>query len=306
MHDIRIALAQITCPVGQLAQNLEKHRQYTRRAAQAGAHLICFSEGSLTGYPAGPDVPHELAQTLDGELCRSLIALSAETKVLVLAGLVERDRSGVLYNTVVVAAPQGLIGGYRKAHVSCTEIHRFNEGDEFLTFSWHGSTFGVQICYDMHFAEMTRCLALRGAEVILALYASPDPCTPEGHAAKRNRWLKYLPARAFDNSVYVVAVNQVGSSGPLEYPGNSIVFDPTGEIMAEATPMKEDLLIVNLAAAGLLAKRREALQFFTQFRRPELYGELLRSSRVAIGEPATSRRLKPELQHLPGADPDIA
>jgi predicted amidohydrolase len=282
MQDIRVALAQITCPVGHLAENLEKHRHYARRAAQAGARLVCFSEGSLTGYPAGAEVPFELAQPLNGELCQQLVALCAETKVLILAGLVERDPSGVLYNTVVVAAPDGLIGGYRKAHVSCTEIHRFNEGDEFLTFAWCGTTFGVQICYDMHFAEMTRCLALRGAEVILALYASPDPCTPEGHAAKRSRWLKYLPARAFDNSVYVVAVNQVGSSGPLEYPGNTIVINPVGEIMAEARPMVEDLLLVDLTAAGLEAKRSEALQFFTQFRRPELYAELVRPSRAAI------------------------
>jgi N-carbamoylputrescine amidase len=282
MKDIRVALAQVNCPVGQLTENLEKHRQYTRRAAQAGARLICFSEGSLTGYPAGEGVPHELAQPLNGELGQALVALSAETQVLILAGLVERDRSGVLYNTVVVAAPHGLIGGYRKAHVSCTEIHRFNEGDEFLTFDWGGTTFGVQICYDMHFAEMTRCLALRGAEVILALYASSDPCTPEGHAAKRSRWLKYMPARAFDNSVYVVAVNQVGNSGPLEYPGNSIVFNPSGEIMAEARPLVEDLLVLDLTQAGLEAKRGEALQFFTQFRRPELYAELLRPSRAVI------------------------
>jgi N-carbamoylputrescine amidase len=282
MHDIRVALAQITCPVGQLAENLEKHRQYARRAAQAGARLVCFSEGSLTGYPAGAEVPFELAQPLDGELCQQLVALSAETKAAILAGLVERDRSGVLYNTVVVAGPEGLIGGYRKVHVSCTEIHRFNEGDEFLTFDWCGTTFGVQICYDMHFAEMTRCLALRGGEVILALYASPDPCTPEGHAAKRSRWLKYLPARAFDNSVYVVAVNQVGNSGPLDYPGNTIVINPLGEIMAEAKPMVEDLLLLDLTAAGLEAKRSEALQFFTQFRRPELYGDLVRPSRAAI------------------------
>lgn len=282
MEDIRVALAQINCPVGKLTENLEKHRQYTRRAAQAGARLVCFSEGSLTGYPSGDGVPHELAQPLNGELGRALVGLCAETKVCVLAGLVERDRSGVLYNTVVVAGTDGLIGGYRKAHVSCTEIHRFNEGDEFLTFSWGGTAFGVQICYDMHFAEMTRCLALRGAEVILALYASPDPCTPQGHAAKRSRWLKYLPARAFDNSVYVVAVNQVGSSGPLDYPGNTIVFNPLGEIMAEAKPMVEDLVVLDLTAAGLHEKRREALQFFTQFRRPELYAELLQPSRVVI------------------------
>src|SRR5262249_27320441 len=147
---------------------------------------------------------------------------------LLLAGLIEKDRSGVLYNTAVVAAPTGLLGAYRKAHVACSEIHRFYHGDEFLVFSWGKTTFGVQICYDMLVAEMTRCLALRGAEVIFALYASSDPCTAQGHAAKRSRWLKYLPARAFDNSVYVVAVNQVGNNGAIEFPGNSLVFNPTG------------------------------------------------------------------------------
>ena len=282
MEDIRVALAQITCPVGKLAENLEKHRQYTRRAAEAGARLVCFSEGSLTGYPSGDHVPHELAQPLNGDLSRALVALSAETQVLILAGLVERDRSGVLYNTVVVAGPDGLVGGYRKVHVSCTEIHRFNEGDEFLTFPWEGTTFGVQICYDMNIVEMTRCLALRGAEVILALYASPDDSAAPGYAAKRSRWLKYLPARAFDNSVYVVACNQVGNSGPLNYPGNSMVLNPLGEIMAEAKPMVEDLLIVDLTAAGLQAKRGVPLEFFTQFRRPELYGDLVRPSRVVV------------------------
>ena len=80
----------------------------------------------------------------------------------------------------------------------------------------------------------------------------------------------------------MVAVNQVGNSGPLEYPGNSIVFNPSGEIMAEAKPMVEDLLVMDLTAADMQAKRGEALQFFTQFRRPELYTELLRPSRVVI------------------------
>src|SRR5436309_426732 len=79
VEDLRIAAAQITCPVGRLAENVEKHKRYTRRAAQAGARVICFSEASLTGYPVSDGVPHELAQSLPGELSREMVALSAET-----------------------------------------------------------------------------------------------------------------------------------------------------------------------------------------------------------------------------------
>jgi N-carbamoylputrescine amidase len=279
MEDIRVALAQINCPVGQWEESLAKHRLYSRRAAQAGAQIVCFPETSLSGYPTGDHVPHEAAQPLHGRLTQEILALSADANILILAGFIERDPSGVLYNTVLVAGPQGPLGAYRKSHVGCSEIHRFQHGDEFGVFSHAGTTFGIQICYDMHFAEMTRCLALRGAEVVFVPYASPDPCTPQGHAAKRARWLKYQPARAFDNSIYVVAVNQVGHNGAMEFPGNSLVLTPTGDILAETKPCVEDLLVVDLPAAALLEKRRDALQFFTHSRRPELYGDLVRPRR---------------------------
>src|SRR5262249_55840134 len=113
-------------------------------------------------------------------------------------------------------------------------------------------------------------------------YASPDPCTAQGHAGKRARWLKYLPARAFDNSVYVIAVNQVGNNGGIEFPGASMALDPCGDVIAEAKELAEDLMIVDVTVAGLEKKRRDALQFFTHFRRPELYGDVVRPSRAAI------------------------
>jgi predicted amidohydrolase len=140
---------------------------------------------------------------------------------------------------------------------------------------------------------------LKGAEVIFAAYASPGPNSIEGLTGKRNRWLRYLPARAFDNSVYVVAVNQVGKSGAedrqnpessssstardthsgmTEFPGGSMVINPWGEVIAEAQPLVEDLMVVDLTRAVLEDKRRDALQFFTHFRRPELYDELIRKS----------------------------
>lgn len=221
MEDIRVALAQIECPVGNTKLSIEKHRRAAVQAAGAGARIVCFPETSLSGYPTTDALPQELAQPLDGELGQAMAALSAETGILVLAGMVERDRSGVLYNTQLVAAPTGLIGGYRKTHVGCSEIHRFSHGYELPVFDYEGIRFGIQICYDNHFPEASRTLALRGAEVIFCPYGSPGPCTEEGLAGKRSRWMRYLPARAFDNSVYLVVVNQVSPSRKAAGSGSS-------------------------------------------------------------------------------------
>lgn len=283
MEDTRVAVAQVNCPVGRLAENVEKHRQFTRRAAEAGARIIVFPETSLSGYPGEDRRPWELAQPLDGEAGQAMLALSAETGVIVLAGLLERDPSGVIYNTQIVAAPTGLAGAYRKAHVPNSEIHRFYHGDALPVFHSGQTTFGVQICYDAHFPEASRTLALRGAEIIFVSYASPDPCTEAGRVGKRTRWMHYLPARAFDNRVYVVAANQVGHNGFTDFPGSSLVLDPGGDVIAEAKPLEEDLMIVDLTQAGLETVRQDALQFFIHFRRPELYEEVVRPSRPPLG-----------------------
>lgn len=306
MEDVRVALAQVECLTGETDVNLEKHRRSAALAAEAGARIICFPELSLTGYPNVDALPHDLAQPLDGELGRAMAALSVETGITLLAGLLERDSSGVIYNTQLVAGPNGLVGGYRKTHVPNSEIHRFYHGDDLRVFTSGGVSFGIQICYDNHFPEVSRILALRGAEIIFCPYASPGPCSEEGLGAKRSRWLRYLPGRAFDNSVYVVAVNQVGpclrspslgasgapanipctprdtNSGLAEFPGGSMVLDPWGDMIAQAKALVEDVLIVDLSQAAFQAKRADSLQFFTHFRRPELYGDLAAPSSARV------------------------
>lgn len=282
MQDIRVAAAQITSVVGQLTDNVETHRKYTHRAAEAGARIICFPELSLCGYPTGDRIPHDLAQPLRGELVQAMGELSAETGVIVLAGLLERDPSGVVYNTQVVAGPSGIIGGYRKTHVPTSEICRFSHGDELPVFRLPQITFGMQICYDSHFPEASTIQALRGAEVIFLPHASVGGPTTETYQAKRERWLRYMPARAYDNGVYVLVVNQVGHNGMTEFPGVSMVLDPWGAVIAEAQAMAEDLLVVDLSAAAFQERRQSAGSFFAHFRRPELYGRIVKPSRAAL------------------------
>ncbi len=296
MKDVRVALAQIECRLGKLGANLEKHRHYAELAAQAGARLICFPELSLTGYPFQDSIVPDLAQPLKGELGESIRELSRSTGLLILAGLLERGPRGAIFNTQLVARPGGRLDAYRKTHSAGPELSRFHLGQRLPLFSHAGLRFGVQICYDNHFPESARSLSLRGADAIFSPYASPGPCTSEGLAAKHSRWLRYLPARTFDNSVYLLLVNQVGGSAAAaaspvestprdthsdlaEFPGGSMVLNPWGEVMCEAKPLAEDLVLVKLQAAVLEEKRKDPLQFFNRFRRPELYEELFRTTR---------------------------
>lgn len=289
MKDIRVALGQITCLVGNLDDNVEKHRLFAMQASEAGASIIAFPELSLSGYPETKELTASLAQPPDGELGSVAVSIAKEAGVTVVAGFLEKDPAGEYYNSQLVASPSGLEGVYRKIHVPFPENARFNQGNSLPVYTSNGSTFGVQICYDNHFPEAARTIALQGAEIIFGCYASPGPCTEEGVKAKHDRWLRYLTARAFDNSVFMAIVNQVGRSsgepateptssssrethtGMSEFPGGSLALNPWGEVIAEAKPMVEDLLIVDLDSATLMEKRGDDLQFFDNYRRPDLY-----------------------------------
>jgi predicted amidohydrolase len=266
VDDVRVAAAQITSRVGDIEANLEKHRELTSRAAGAGAQIVCFPELSLCGYPLDGDVPHGLARPLDGDLVHALTALADEFGIVVLAGMLESAPSGVLYNTQLIASPGGRLERYRKTHVPTSEIGRFRPGSELPVFRLEHAVIGVQICYDSHFPEATTVQALAGAELVFMPHASTGSETRE---EKRARWLRYLPARAYDNGVFVVVVNQAD----LErgFPGITMALDPWGTVLGEASPDEEDLLVVDLRGEMLAERRAVAETFFLHFRRPELY-----------------------------------
>jgi predicted amidohydrolase len=271
VKDVRIAATQIRSAVGDLEGNLAKHRDFAGRASAAGAQIVCFPELSLCGYPIDGDLPHELARPLDGELGQAVAALADELGIVVLAGLLESAPSGVLYNTQLIACPGEQLESYRKTHVPTSEIGRFRPGSELPVFGLEHAVVGVQICYDSHFPEATTVQALAGAEVVFMPHASTGSETRE---EKRARWLRYLPARAYDNGVFVVVVNQADPE--RGFPGITIALDPWGEILGEATPDEEDLLVVDLRAEALARRRAVAETFFLHFRRPELYGPVSR------------------------------
>lgn len=233
-----------------------------------GAEIVCFPELAVTGY-GRTSAMRRLAEPLPGPSSRRLEAIARDAGVTILAGLLEAAPSGAVHNSQLVCGPDGLLGRYRKIHVPLNERPAFDAGDGRLVFSHPAARCGVLTCYDAHFPELSTALALQGAEIIFMPHAS---AAGEGRTAKIERWMRFLPARAYDNGVFVAVCNPSGMTADDEpSPGIALVIDPTGTVLGMTDTGAEDILIVDLAAASLASARGDENGFFLDQRRPELY-----------------------------------
>ena len=266
-HDIRNAAVVCRCPVGAVDRNLERTRHWAVRARQRGATLVCFPEMNLTGYCHHREARH-YAIHAQGREVRSLIQLARETQLALLVGFAEKTHEGSLYASHMIITPQGCTGIYRKLHLAPPEAACFLAGDHLPVFHWAGVRFGIQLCYDAHFPELSTRMAEAGADVIFLPHASP-----RGRAAdKHQSWMRHLPARAFDNGLFVVACNQIGdNANGLHFPGNAVVLSPSGEVIDTLLTGSSGMLVVDLNATQIEHVRNHRMRYFLPNRRPALY-----------------------------------
>ena len=277
MHDIKIAALQMTSTVGDVEGNLASIDRLLGDAVRLGVEIACFPELSVCGYNTserdgrptnGTRVPQ--AVEIPGDVTGALISIGERHGIWFLAGLLERDSSGIVYNTQLVISPQGIEGKYRKTHVPTTEIGTWRHGDDLPIFSHPKIRFGIEICYDTHFPEVSTALADKGAELIFMPHASGGA---EPAAEKQARWERYVPARAYDNTVFTAICNQVGDNGAgHDFQGVTFICDPTGKIMTQSqNARREEIVIANLLTSSLDEARQIPETFFRHFRRPEIY-----------------------------------
>ncbi|MGB8424828.1 MAG: nitrilase-related carbon-nitrogen hydrolase [Desulfobacterales bacterium] len=268
MHDIRIAMVVANCPVGAVDDNLADVDRLAAVAAREGAEIVCFPELNLTGYSASGNVA-AAALPVPGPVTAELIRIARSASLTILAGLAEKDRKGRIFATHLVVTPEGLSGSYRKVHLAPPESPVFSPGQSLSVFSAAGLTFGIQLCYDSHFPELSTAMALKGCDVIFMPHASPRG-TPTDKLAS---WMRHLTARAFDNAVFIAACNQVGDNrAGLGFPGVAMVIKPSGKILRQVTGDKETLLVTDLMADRLSRVRGHRMRYFLPHRRPDIYG----------------------------------
>ena len=266
-ESIRIAAVVCRCPVGEVARNLERTRHWTLQAKRSGAALVCFPEMNLTGYSNRRQMAGH-AISVRGPEIEALRRLSAEQGMVLLVGFAEKAPKGRLYASHMVITPSGHTGIYRKLHLAPPEAKHFTPGKDLPVFSWSGLRFGIQLCYDAHFPEIATRMTEADADVIFIPHASP-----RGQAQNKHQsWMRHLPARAFDNGLFVVACNQTGDNGNgLVFPGNAVAFSPSGEIMATRLSGDAGLLLVDLTAERLQHVRGHRMRYFFPNRRPGIY-----------------------------------
>lgn len=274
MIDVRIALVQMQSIVGETQRNLSVIKKYTEEASRQGVKIICFPELALQGYIR--ELAGELAENIPGSSSDFLCKLAKENKMTIITGIIEKSHEEKPYITQLVCTSQGKVEGYRKTHLGVSEESSFLPGNQLPVFKNSQANFAVQICWELHFPEISTIYSLNEAEIIFAPHASPTII-----GDRKEIWLRYMTARAYDNSVFVASCNLIGSNGQgTEFGGGCLVVDPKGQVISEDFSGKEGMLIVDLPSEKINKIRyqeRKSMRYsyYLDYRRPELYGELI-------------------------------
>lgn len=249
LKEINVALAQISCKVGDKEHNLSVMERNIRQAKQKDANLVVFPELASTGYMCR-DLVYELAEPVpEGPSIRRLEEVTKKEGIHVIFGMLERSGKAraALYNAAVLLGPNGFIGKYRKTHLpthsAFEEKRYFRPGYQAPVFETGIGRLGLTVCYDVFFPEISRLLRLKGSQLIVCISASP--------AVRRKFFETLTVARAIENTAYLVYVNLVGVEDGLQFWGGSRIVAPNGKIISQAKYDEEDLVIGRIDYANL-------------------------------------------------------
>jgi predicted amidohydrolase len=311
MSTIRAAVVQFEHLAGSKEGNFAKIESFAERAARQEVRILAFPECCITGYwflrNLSVNELRQLAENVPGGVSsQRLMALARRYDMTIGAGLIEAD-AGKLYNTYVVAMPDGQVRRHRK--IQAFEHDEISAGSEYTVFdTLDGVRVGVLICYDNNIVENVRITALAGAQVLMAPHqtggcnsASPFGMKPIDQALWRDRaknpeairaallgdngkgWLmRWLPARAHDNGLFLLFANGVGLDDDEVRTGNAMILDPYGRTIAQTNEPADDMVVADL---DLSLIPNSTGRRWLRARRPELYGPLT----VATGKEQSTR-----------------
>lgn len=246
-------------------QNLNLVIRYAREAREGHCEALCFPECFLTGY--FPTQAELLAVDRSSPGIQAVGAAAKTWGVDLLVGFMERSQDG-LYITHGLFRRDGKIDFYRKTHLGRKEAKVFRAGDCLPVFSLScGLRVGVQLCVETHFSEITQTLSLKGAEVIFAPHASPS-----ASGDRKTLWGKYIPARSYDNRVYLACCNLWDGA---QFGGGCVVTTPTGEMAVSCFEDKAAMVMFPVDREEIREYHSEKTaaryRYFPAARRPELY-----------------------------------
>jgi len=291
MSKTKIALVQMKMS-SDPKKNIQNATNKIKIAARKGAKVICLPELFLTKYFCQVEnhKNFNLAEKIPGPNSHLFSLLAKELKIILIISLFEKKTSGLYHNSSIVINEKGkILGKYRKMHIpddpQFYEKFYFTPGDlGFKSFKTSKGNLGTLICWDQWFPEAARLTALKGAEIIFyptAIGWHPKEKKKFGKS-QLDSWLSIQRSHAIANGVYVAAINRVGTekqgNKKIEFWGNSVIFDPSGNIVKKAN-VKENILICEINFKKVETSRQH-WPFFRD-RRIDYYKGLLKNPRDA-------------------------
>lgn len=252
-------------------QNIQNGIEAVRKAASSGAKIISFSElAFLPFFPQKPSStkPLEIAESIPGSTTNIFSQLAKELNIVIILNLYEKDKDGTYDSSPVIDADGNILGTTRMIHI--TDYACFHEKD-FYTPGNNGAPvyetkygkIGVAICYDRHYPEYMRALAIKGAEIVFIPQAGAVGEWPEGLYEAEMR------VAAFQNGYFTALCNRVGEEECLTFSGESFVCNPEGEVITRSGLGTEEILYCDVDLEK--CKTSHAKKLFFRDRRPELY-----------------------------------
>lgn len=266
---IRLSVIQFAPVFADKLTNFEQIRTLTKNIE---SDIILLPELCTTGYSfLTPEEVAEQAEDAAGETATLLQQIAEEKKAMVIAGFAEKAADGC-YNAAMIVAPGEPRGIYRKTHLFYKEKLAFKEGNLGFAVYRHplkDVNVGVMICNDWRYPEAARSLALKGADII----ACPSNLVS-------NLWQKVMPARAFENKVYLAVANRYGEENrtladgqnqQLNFSGGSVCYDCIGDPIASAGSVGDTVLNIEFDAVQARDKSFNPYNDLLADRRPQYY-----------------------------------
>lgn len=267
---IKIALVQQSAE-REKNKNIQRGIEAVKLAASKGANIICFAELAFTRfYPQQPAKKNykDLAETIPGSTTNKFVQLAKELKVVIILNLFELDGNNTYDSSPVIDNHGNILGATRMIHI--TDYACFHEqgyytpGDtDAPVYETEFGKIGIAVCYDRHYPEYMRKLALNGAEIVFIPQAGAVGEWPDG------LYEAEMQVASFQNGYFTALCNRVGEEECLTFAGESFVCNPKGEVIAQAGQGTNEILYADINQSEV--ETSHARKLFLRDRRPELY-----------------------------------
>ena len=255
-EEVKVSVVQFASEWLQLEKNIQRMREFVEAEAKAGQELIIFPElaniGEITPRIPGDPIGAKgmtntqfaaayvrAAETIPGPTTEALSELTRRYGIYVVLGMAEKHPvvPATLYNSGVLIGPQGVIGVHHKMHVPLIEKMYFYAGNESEVFKTELGNIGIEVCYDSRFPELSRILALKGAEIICCVFASFAKV-----AQAEDSYYHRSFVRAEENGVFFISANSSGQQGDVHFSGHSAIAAPDGTLIAISEIDQEEVI----------------------------------------------------------------